>query len=133
MSNDKLNRIIKDGETMNKSTLADLKLPNRFEAKLKRDIDYLLAYEGLALEKIILFGSCARGDYKVTSDIDLLVVTSLSTLRYIRGDIASELDEAIDGVRTDVIFYGREVFETSDSLLMRQIRKEGVMLYDALQ
>lgn len=133
MNNDKLNRIIKDGETMNKRVLADLKLPNRFEAKLKRDIDYLLAYEGLKLEKIILFGSCARGDYKVTSDIDLLVVTTQSIERYIRGDIASELDEAIDGVRTDVIFYGREVFETSDSLLMREIRKEGVLIYDALQ
>lgn len=118
---------------MNQRILADLKLPNRFETKLKRDIEYLLAYEGLNLEKIILFGSCARGNYKVTSDIDLLVVTTESTDRYIRGDIASELDEAIDGVSTDIIFYGKEVFETSESLLMREIRKEGVVIYDALQ
>lgn len=38
------------------------------------------------LQQIILFGSCARGACKVTSDIDLLVVTDKSVDRMTRGE-----------------------------------------------
>ncbi|MGL5675999.1 MAG: nucleotidyltransferase family protein [Cellulosilyticaceae bacterium] len=109
--------------------IEDIGLPTRFSVKLQKDIAYILECNEIEVRQIILFGSCARGTYKVTSDIDLLVITEESVSRVVRGDIACELDEEIDGVRTDVVFYAREVFEASDSLLCNQIKKEGIILY----
>lgn len=115
---------------MERVELTSLKLPSRFLRKLEQDIHLLMEYKSLQIEKIILFGSCARLKPKVTSDLDLLVVTKERVDRYIRGDIASEFDEPLDGVTTDVVFYQTEVYETSDSLLMKQIRKDGIILYE---
>ncbi len=78
---------------MRRMNLDELELPERFEKKLKRDRAYLLGYEGIKIKKLILFGSCARGECKVTSDLDLLLVTEESVPRHIRGDIASQLEE----------------------------------------
>lgn len=116
---------------MIEKNIETLALPPRFIDKLRKDIEYLLAYEEIKIKQIILFGSCARGTYKVTSDIDLLIITSESVDRYIRGDIASMLDEEIDCVRTDVIFYKEEVFLTSSSLIVKKIREEGIIIYSA--
>ncbi|MEG0013344.1 MAG: nucleotidyltransferase domain-containing protein [Cellulosilyticaceae bacterium] len=110
--------------------LSDLHIPERFMKKLIKDMDYLLGYEALDIEEVILFGSCARGTCKVTSDIDILVITKESIERYVRGDIASELDEEVEGVRTDVVFYSRQVFETSTSLLVKQINQDGIIIYN---
>lgn len=109
--------------------IQELGLPVRFTRKLNRDLIYLLNYTGINIEQIILFGSCARGTYKVTSDLDLLVITGESIERYIRGDIASELDEEADGVRTDIVFYSRHIFDTSNSLLVQKIKQEGIIIY----
>lgn len=109
--------------------LCELKLPERFLAKLRQDMDYLLSYEDIKLRQIILFGSCARGKCKVTSDLDLLLITKESLPRDIRGDIASKLEEELDQVSTDVVFYSEAIFKKSDSLLIRQVRKEGIIIY----
>lgn len=109
--------------------IQELGLPVRFTEKLNRDLTYLLKYKDISIEQIILFGSCARGTYKVTSDLDLLAITEESVERYIRGDIASELDEEVDGVRTDIVFYSRHVFDTSHSLLVQKIKQEGIIIY----
>ncbi|MGL4736004.1 MAG: nucleotidyltransferase domain-containing protein [Cellulosilyticaceae bacterium] len=115
---------------MLKMTLSELGLPNRFMIKIKKDLEQLLNYEAIQIEKIILFGSCARGTCKITSDLDLLVVTHDVVSRSVRGDLASELDEPLDGVRTDIVFYNKQVFEEADSLFMRQIRQDGIIIYD---
>lgn len=114
---------------MMERAIEEIGLPTRFSVKLQKDIAYILECNEIEVRQIILFGSCARGTYKVTSDIDVLVITEESVSRAVRGDIASELDETLDGVRTDVVFYAREVFEASDSLLCKQIKKEGVIIY----
>lgn len=81
------------------------------------------------MDKIILYGSRARGDAKPRSDIDLAFVTP-------RADdkdwlhIVDILDEAdtllrIDGVRYDNLL--------EDSMLKHAIDAEGVVLYEAKQ
>lgn len=109
--------------------IKDLTLPERFSKKLNKDVDYLLNYEGIEIEKIILFGSCARGACKVTSDIDLCLITKDSIERYIRGDITSFLDEEVDCVKTDIVFFTLESFEESMSLIVKQIKTDGVVIY----
>lgn len=106
-----------------------LQLPPRFEHKLHADIDFLLSYNIPTLESIILFGSCARKNLRVTSDIDLLIITIDSIERSIRGEISSILEDDIDLVRTDCIFYTQEQFQDSTRIFTQQIKTEGIILY----
>lgn len=115
--------------TITLEKIKNLQLPSRFEGKLTQDIQYLINYNIPTLESIILFGSCARGTIRVTSDIDLLVITQDPITRMIRGDIASTLEEELDAVHTDVIFYTKDQLENSSRLFTTQIKKDGILIY----
>nr|WP_307992764.1 nucleotidyltransferase domain-containing protein [uncultured Niameybacter sp.] len=115
---------------MIKKDISQLHLPERFVRKLKQDVAYLLGYPNIEIEQIILFGSCARGNYKVTSDIDLLMITKESLERYIRGDISSELEEEVEQVSTDIVFYSNKIFQEADSLFIKQVKQDGIIIYD---
>ncbi len=91
----------------------ELNLSKRFKNKFDKDLDFLTS--NYDIEKIILFGSCARGTYKVTSDLDLLVLTKEDLTRQERGEIHSTLDEPLDKVSTDVVLYKVEDFLNSNS------------------
>ncbi len=105
-------------------------LPPRFQHKLSSDLSYLLKYNINSLEQIILFGSCARGEMRLTSDLDLLIITSTPLSRMEKGEIHSVLEEPIDEVHTDIVFYTHEQFQSSNRLIVQQIKKEGVLLYE---
>ncbi|MEY8426575.1 nucleotidyltransferase domain-containing protein [Lachnospiraceae bacterium 46-15] len=80
-------------------------LPVRFVNKLENDLQYLINAEIPGLRKVYLFGSCARGEVRSSSDIDLLVYTEHKMEdRMLAADIRWTLDEAIDGVRTDIVY-----------------------------
>lgn len=115
---------------MEKLSYQKLDIPNRFMNKLIKDMKYLLSYKDIEIERIVLFGSIARGDCMITSDIDIMVVTKTQVDRYVRGDIASFLEEELDGVTTDVVFYQEEVFKNSESLFAKQIKKDGIIIYE---
>ncbi len=84
-------------------------LPGRFVEKIERDIKYLLKSDITGLRKVYLFGSCARGDVRSSSDIDLIVVTDRKISdRVLAADIRWSLDEPINGVRTDVVYKNEE-------------------------
>ena len=80
-------------------------LPERFQKKLEQDLQYLMDAKIQGLKKIYLFGSCARGEVRSTSDIDLLIVTEERLEdRMLASNIRWTLDEAMEGVRTDVVY-----------------------------
>ncbi|MFI3172898.1 MAG: nucleotidyltransferase domain-containing protein [Eubacteriales bacterium] len=110
-------------------TIKSLHLPNRFEQKLLSSVDYIFSREIPQLESIILFGSCARNELRVTSDVDLLIITTEQLDRASRGEIASVLEEELDGVGTDAIFYTHEQYENSTRLFTTQVKKDGLVLY----
>ncbi len=85
------------------------KLPDRFVEKINHDLQIILNANLPELRKIYLFGSCARGDLRSSSDIDLLIVTAhkLSD-RMLAADIRWTLDEPVKGVRTDVVYKNEE-------------------------
>ncbi len=74
---------------------------------------------------IILFGSYARGEERVTSDMDILAITQSEVPREKRGDLCSRFDEA----DMDLIFYTMEQFRQSECLLVREVRKEGIVVW----
>lgn len=110
------------------SVIDKLSLPDKIVNKLKNDIDFIMAQNIKELLYIVLFGSCARLEYNINSDIDLLLITSKDLSRIKKGEIRSELDK-INGITTDVVFYNKEDFQKSDCLLVRQIKKEGIVLW----
>lgn len=77
------------------------------------------------LEYIVLFGSHARIEQTIESDIDLLAVTSGIPDRCIRGDLCSQFEE--DNI--DLVFYDLNVFRTSNCLFVSQIKKEGIVIW----
>lgn len=77
-----------------------------------------------AIEKIVLFGSRARGDNKERSDIDLAIFLGPGFSQ--EGLIASEVAELDTLLKIDLIFVKPEM----DSDLLQNIKREGVVLYE---
>lgn len=79
-----------------------------------------------AVEKIVLFGSRARGENRATSDIDLAVYPSPESTG--EGKITSDLDDLDTLLKVDVVFITADI----DCHLIENIEKEGVILYERL-
>lgn len=100
-------------------------------------------YEGIARrivevadpDKIILFGSRARGDHHADSDIDIMVVMKRIADR---GKLIMEMRRAVGytGVGTDILAYStREISQRADwsSSPISSALKEGRVLYERPQ
>lgn len=91
-------------------------LPERFEEKIRKDLDYLIEKRIPGLRSIYLFGSCARGEARSTSDVDLLIITEKKMEdRMLAAQIRWTLDEPLRGVRTDVVFKNEETLQNSET------------------
>lgn len=102
------------------------KLP--FAAPVKDTIKLLVDYalqKSDNITKIVLFGSYARAEYKVTSDLDILLITEIVEDRFVKGDISSFFDEN----SADAVFFSEDQFRDSDCLLSRKIREDGILLW----
>jgi predicted nucleotidyltransferase len=110
-----------DGEKMNNEIVNILK-------KLKTEFEKL--YQS-RLVTLILFGSQARGDAESGSDIDVLVVlkgtvqvgTEVKRTGQIIADLSLQHDEVIN-----CIFMEEDYFLNRQGPLLRNIRKEGILL-----
>ena len=80
--------------------------------------------QNYGIERIVLFGSRARGDHKPGSDIDLAVFL-MSDFNG-RGHLTSDFDELNMLLKIDVIFINKDL----DLKLLENIEKEGVVLYE---
>jgi len=84
--------------------------------------------------KIILFGSFARGDETLDSDIDLCVLTSIKDRRPL--DISIELRQRLWGIKKmplDLITYNQESFDyhaARPRSFENMINAEGVVVYE---
>lgn len=76
-------------------------------------------------QKIVLFGSYARAEYKASSDLDILVLTKAEVPRELRGELCSIFEEN----NADLVLYTTSIFENPHALLVQQIRKEGILLW----
>ena len=91
------------------------------------------------IEKIILYGSIARGNEKFSSDVDLLIIT-IEDENYkkfvteIKQVIAKELYiTEIDSEKyrkIDIHFCKAQNYKTSDLTYYKNVRKEGVIIYE---
>lgn len=86
---------------------------------------------GTKLKEVILYGSCARGDYGADSDVDIMVLLSvpremINTERKLIYDVSDKLDLEYDVVLTPV-FQNHEFFQKymSASAFYQNVQKEG--------
>lgn len=83
-------------------------------------------------DRILLFGSYARGTADNKSDLDILVVCSLKKSR---KALAIEMDRALEGMNLprDIIVFSSREFEkekTVPGTVARYAWKEGKLLYE---
>ena len=106
-----------------KNNVEKLPFERSVKEKLSGIIEFIVS-ELDSCEKIVLFGSYARCEYKATSDFDLLVLTGRELSHLERGTL-----QAIDGV--DVVIYETDIFLKSNCLLVKQIRRDGILLWQS--
>ncbi len=107
-------------------------LPGRFVEKIEHDIRFLLEADIKGLKKIYLFGSCARGDVRSSSDVDLLVVTDQKISdRALAADIRWSLDEPVNGVKTDIV-YKNEASEEMQNVFENIVKHEKKMILEVI-
>lgn len=108
-------------------------LPNRFARKLEADIRYLLRSSIPGLKAVYLFGSCARGELRSSSDLDLLVVTKARlTDRMLAADMRETLGEERSGIRTDVVFMNEESM-TESTVFKNAVNRDKVIILEVKQ
>ena len=74
---------------------------------------------------IVLFGSYARMEQTISSDLDIFVLTTASVPRNTRGYLMALFEEN----NADIVFAEESIFSQSDCYLYREIRKDGVLLW----
>ena len=112
-----MERGVAGGQTLNEETLREI---------VRRIV------EAVAPEKIILFGSAARGEMGPDSDLDLLVVKSCENRREVARAIRQSLLGI--GVPKDVVVVTPEDIEEQKDIpgmIVRAALREGKILYAA--
>ena len=90
-----------------------------------------LARERAEIERVVMFGSMARGDAVPGSDVDLLVALSESSVPFLDRSVEYKPEGIPVGV--DVFAYTEDEMEkmTRDGhMLLKQALSEGVTVYD---
>lgn len=77
-------------------------------------------YHGI--KKVVLFGSRARGNNDLKSDIDLAI--------YAEGDIFEYIEEIEENTPTLLEFDFSNMAVLSDPLFIQQVEKEGIVIYE---
>ena len=105
-------------------------LPERFVQKIEHDLGYILEKRIPGLKRIYLFGSCARGEVRSTSDVDLLIVKEKKIKdRTLAADIRWTLDEQRDGIRTDVVYKNEET-SVENSVFDRELNRDKKLILE---
>lgn len=102
--------------------------------KIKKLLIELLKEIGISVEKIIIFGSYAKGKEKEDSDIDIIIVS-----KDFRGKDIFEIVNRTKDVHWklvenvmkpfDIIYYSDEEWEKGNSLIINSAKKEGRIIY----
>lgn len=108
-------------------------LPGRFVQKINSDIDYLLSAGVPGLRSVYLFGSCARGEVRSSSDVDLLIVTDKKIEdRMLASDIRWTLEEEKDGIRTDIVYMNEDSIE-ENSVFKNVVNRDKKIILEVIE
>ena len=107
-------------------------LPKRFVDKIDADIDYIVKADIPGLKGVYLFGSCARGELKSTSDVDMLIITEKKLEdRMLASDIRWTLAESKCGINTDLVYMNEESVE-EDTVFKKAVRRDRKIILEVM-
>ena len=108
-------------------------LPKHYEI-VKLCVSLISQLKDFKFNKVILYGSCARGDAQFGSDVDLCIVTEhKSTLAEVLDFKTYIYKNLPDCVEVDIKFIDEVEYSTSNTLFIKDIRKDGVILCQTTQ
>jgi predicted nucleotidyltransferase len=117
----------------NESLIIEKKMKKEIEEIIKQINSHLKKKFKEKLDKIILFGSYARGDYDNESDIDILVLVKDVELRKYNDEMTDfEVDLTIKyGILPSIILRNTRYFNENKEIIpfYRSVEKEGVEIY----
>lgn len=108
--------------------VADLDAVHSDVTRIMRDL------YGDRLDKIILYGSYARGDFHDESDVDYLVVlndadvSAFTEVAKTRPALNNVFDD--NGIDVSAFVVSNEKLTTSTLFFYRQVRKDGICIYE---
>lgn len=105
-------------------------IPQRYKDTILHATSVILDSDIDNLTGIVLFGSCARLNINLNSDVDIAVETTeqLQDIRKV-GIVSSEADRNTFNTNVDVVFASKETMSYSDKVLFKEIRKDGIPLW----
>lgn len=110
-------------------------MPQALQNLMHQYITEVRKIYGLCLQKIILFGSYARGDYNADSDVDIMILLDISDLElkaysrqlsYMTYDFNLDNDIDIKPIAKSQAHFNKW---SENYPFYNSIRKEGVVLY----
>lgn len=111
-------------------SIAKIQQPELREA-ITNSLNFIKSEHPDSLRKVILFGSCARGEETKDSDIDLCLVfddsaeiTSRQMLLY-KGNL-----RCVDSHDRDIVFCNQKHLVNQEQLIYRMINHDGKLLLD---
>ena len=110
-------------------------MPQAVSDALREYIKGLHNIYGSVIEKIILYGSYARGDFNYSSDVDILVLVNMDDdgIRNKKTELANftfDVEMACGVVFSPVVANAKMYYRCMDILpFYRNIQDEGVKLY----
>ncbi len=108
----------------------------KYEEALRKIKEVILSTakkHGIEIDKIILFGSRARGDYTKESDWDILIVIKNIHSKNILDEFWLEIDRKLvdNGIIPEILIIGKETFEKYKNLtgfVYYWAEKEGILI-----
>ena len=95
--------------------------------------NYIAKFEEMKIEidSLILFGSQARGDAILSSDVDIAVVMKTPLTSEERGSLRCLGEDIDDSIETNLFFTTRQAIEDSARIFdtNKYIKEEGVVLW----
>lgn len=104
--------------------------------KVKKVLIKLFREIGINVEKIVIFGSYAKGRDRKDSDVDIIVVSKefrgkdIFEIVYLTKDIHWKLVEKITKP-FDIMYYSDMDWANGKSLIINEAREKGEVIYDA--
>lgn len=102
--------------------------------KIKIKLKTLLQERGIGIEKIVVFGSYAKGKEKEYSDIDIIIVSKdfrekdiFQRVELTRGIHRKLIDEIMKPF--DIMYYSDEEWKNGNSLIINSAKENGVVIY----
>jgi predicted nucleotidyltransferase len=102
--------------------------------KIKIKLKTLLQKRGISIEKIVVFGSYAKGKEKEYSDIDIIIVSKdfrekdiFQRVELTRGIHRKLIDEIMKPF--DIMYYSDEEWKKGHSLIINAAKEEGVVIF----